>query len=202
MSIAEFSEQTDYLFRVVDLKQYVYCPRIAYFQIVLPRVRPITYKMEKGIVVQQQEEGRERRRSLRAYGLNDGERSFSVPLSSPGLGLSGELDMLIETETELITVDYKLSKRTGSHFNLQLMAYGRLLEEVYRVRKPVRRGYLYLIPERKSVAVTFSKNLQRQLEDTIVHLREIAQLNLFPEATRQVRKCVDCEFRRFCNDVR
>ena len=67
-------ETTNYLYRVVDLKQYVYCPRIAYYHIVLPRIRPVTYKMERGIAVQAEEEAREKRRSLRAYGINSGER--------------------------------------------------------------------------------------------------------------------------------
>lgn len=53
--------------------------------------------------------------------------------------------MLIETETERIPVDYKDSDKAGAHFRLQLMAYGRLLEETGGA-KPVRRGFLYLIP--------------------------------------------------------
>lgn len=201
MAAMQFAEGMEYLFRVVDLKQYVYCPRVAYYQIVLPKVRPLTYKMEKGIAVQGEEEKRERRRSLRIYGLAEGERSFNVPLSSSELGLAGELDMLIETEAELIAVDYKLSKHIGRHFKLQLMAYGRLLEEVYGGMKTVRRGYLYLIPQRKALEVRFDKKLRRQLHETIEQIREIAQWSCFPEATKQRRKCVDCEFRRFCNDV-
>ncbi|MBK7917055.1 MAG: hypothetical protein IPJ94_12485 [Chloroflexi bacterium] len=42
-------DQDPFTFRVIDLKQYVYCPRILYYQTVLPDVRPITYKMEAGI---------------------------------------------------------------------------------------------------------------------------------------------------------
>lgn len=195
------AEEMDYLFRVIDLKQYVYCPRIAYYQVVLPDVRPLTYKMEKGIAVQEEEEKREQRRSLRVYGLADGRRSFNVPLSSPKLGLSGELDMLIETVEELIPVDYKLSKQVGSHFKLQLMAYGRLLEEIYPERKPVHRGFLYLIPQRKAIEVIFDKRLRNRLQDTIESIREIVFWDYFPPPTKQHRKCVDCEFRRFCNDI-
>ena len=202
MSASVNVEEMNYLFRVIDLKQYMYCPRVAYYQIVLPRIRPITYKMEKGIAVQEREEGRERRRSLRAYGLKEGRRSFNVQLSSAELALSGKIDMLIETETELIPVDYKLSKRTGQHYRMQLMAYGRLLEEVYAEdTKGVQRGYNYLIPQRKALEVTFDKQLRRQLEEVIAHLHEIAQMNRFPKPAKQRRKCVDCEFRRFCNDV-
>lgn len=194
--------QDEYAIRVVDLKQYVYCPRVAYYQIALPGVRPVTYKMERGLAEQRREEARERRRRLRAYGLSAGRRFFNVPLSSAELGLTGELDMLVETDEELIPVDYKYSKRLGPHFNLQLMAYGRLLEVAgHETRKVVRRGFLYLIPERKAVEVPFSQRLRSQLAQALADLRAIAMVNRFPRPTAHKRKCVDCEFRHFCNDV-
>ena len=46
------------LFRVVDLKQYVYCPRIVYYHHCLPQVRPVTFKMEAGLAAQDEEEVR------------------------------------------------------------------------------------------------------------------------------------------------
>jgi CRISPR-associated exonuclease Cas4 len=194
-------EQEQFAFRVIDLKQYVYCPRIFYFHTVLPAVRPVTYKMEAGMAAHTQEEGREKRRSLKSYGLSEGERSFNVPLYAMELGLSGELDMLIETETELIPVDYKQSKKVGKHFKLQLMAYGRLLELAHPTGKPVNRGFLYLIPERKATAVIFTKPIRRQLDQSMSHLRQIAWGQQMPAPTKFAARCVDCEFKRFCNDV-
>jgi CRISPR-associated exonuclease Cas4 len=168
---------------------------------VLPAVRPVTYKMEAGIAAHTQEEGREKRRSLKSYGLSEGERSFNVPLYAMELGLSGELDMLIETETELIPVDFKQSKKIGKHFKLQLMAYGRLLELTHPTGKPVKRGFLYLIPERKATAVTLTKPLRRQLDQSMSDLRQIAWRQQMPAPTEFAARCVDCEFKRFCNDI-
>ncbi|MCA9923381.1 MAG: CRISPR-associated protein Cas4 [Anaerolineales bacterium] len=193
--------QEDFAFRVIDLKQYVYCPRILYYHTVLPGIRPLTYKMAAGIAAHTQEEGREKRRSLRSYGIAAGRRSFNVPLFSAELGLSGELDMLIETDTELIPVDYKQSKRVGKHFKLQLMGYGRLLESSPSFNKVVKRGFLYLIPLRKAIEVPFTKGLRRRLERSLRELRDIAQQQRMPEPTKQRGRCIDCEFRRFCNDV-
>lgn len=190
-----------FTFRVIDLKQYAYCPRILYYHTVLPAVRPLTYKMEAGIRAHVQAEGLEKRRSLQRYGLPAGERSFNVCLYSAALGLSGELDMLIETETELIPVDYKQAKRVGPHFKLQLMAYGRLLELTHPAQKQVRRGFLYFIPKRAATAVPFTPSLRRQLEGAIAALRQIARQQLAPAPTPHVARCADCEFRRFCNDV-
>lgn len=193
-------EAEPFIARVVDLKQYVYCPRVAYYHLALPAVRPVTYKMRHGIEQQAAAEDREQRRSLRTYGLAAGERSFNVPLWSARLGLSGELDMLISTEQELIPVDYKDTEKVGAHFRLQLMAYGRLLEE-NQVERVVRRGFLYLIPRRKAVEVMFTPRLREELAVALTELRAMALRQRVPEPTSQRARCVDCEFRRFCNDI-
>ena len=139
-------------FRVTDLKQWVYCPRILYYSMCLPDVRPITYKMTAGIEAGKNEEGREGRRNLRAYGLTQGCREFNVALVSDRYGLRGLVDMVIWIETpeagEVIPVDYKLSSIPGEHFKMQVMAYGLMLEEVSGL--PARRGYLYEIPKRRA----------------------------------------------------
>jgi CRISPR-associated exonuclease Cas4 len=143
----ETMEEPPFTFRVIDLKQFVYCPRVLYYQTVLPDVRPITYKMEAGIEAHHAAAGREKRRSLRTYGMENGRRAFNVPVYNPALMLSGEVDMVIETDTELIPVDYKQAKKVGSHHKLQLMAYGRLLETADpQNTKAVNRGFIYLIP--------------------------------------------------------
>ncbi len=195
-------ENLPFTFRVIDLKQYVYCPRILYYQTVLPRIRPVTYKMEAGIAAHQAAAGREKRRSLRTYGLTDGRRAFNVPVYNPDLLLSGEIDMVIETAVTLIPVDYKQAKKVGKHHKLQLMAYGRLLELADpQETRLVKQGFIYLIPTRKAVAVRFTKPLRRQLANALTGMRQIAQRQQIPAPTARPAQCVDCEFRRFCNDL-
>lgn len=191
--------------RVTDLKQYTYCPRILYYHTVLPAVRPVTYKMEAGIDAHTGVQRREKRRSLRTYGLQSGQRRLNLPLFSTTLGLSGELDLLIETEEELIPVDFKNARlrgrRPGDNFRLQLTAYGRLLEETWPGEQAVRRGFLYFIPEREAVTVSFTAALRRRLDDALHEMKAIALEQRVPPSTKRRRRCVDCEFRRFCNDV-
>ncbi len=195
-------EQDRFTFRVIDLKQYVYCARILYFHTVLPQVRPLTYKMEAGIQSHIQTEGKEKRRTLKAYGLEEGIRTFNVPLFSADLSLSGVLDMLIETDTELIPVDFKQSKKAGDHFKLQLVAYGRLLATQAELSgKSIGRGFLYLIPLRKAIVVPFSVKSQRQFDRSLTILKQITAHQKMPSPTKRTSRCLDCEFRRFCNDV-
>jgi len=190
-----------YPVRVSDLKQWAYCPRVFYYQMCLPDVRPTTYKMRAGTEAGRSEIGREERRSLRAYGIVEGTREFDVPLKSARLGLRGEVDMLITvTGTgEVIPVDYKLAKIPGAHFQLQVAVYGMLVEEMRGIS--VRRGFLYEIPLRRAEEIKLDGRLRKQAERAVTAMREIAEHETMPVPVKNRSKCVTCEFRRFCNDV-
>jgi CRISPR-associated exonuclease Cas4 len=199
----DFTEDV-WLLRVTDLKQFEYCPRIVYYEYCLPHVRPTTYKMEAGIAEQERVAGLEERRSLRAYGIKVGERHFNVSVASAKLLLTGQIDMVIDTvdngRRHLLPVDFKLSRREpGRHFKLQLACYALLLEEQWGL--PVEEGAIYLIPMKKVVKVPITQRLR---SDALRHLAEIRTLitaQRVPPSTSQRARCVNCEFRRFCNDV-
>jgi len=196
--------EDEWLLQVTDLKQFAYCPRIVYYRYCLDRVQPETYKMRAGIGAQDRVEALEERRSLRAYGVQEGERHFNVSLASARLGLSGQIDLVVETglgpQRRLIPVDYKLSRREpGHHFKLQLACYGLLLEEAWGA--PVEKGFIYLIPVRKSIGVEITPRLRRDAQRQIGEIRSLVQRERMPEPTPRRSHCVDCEYRRFCNDV-
>ena len=197
---------SNWLLEVTDLKQYTCCPRIVFYRYCLPRVRPITYSMEEGIRCHEEEETREERRSLRNYGLTSGERVYRLPLQSTKLGLTGHVDLAIATPSrevpgaEAIVVEYKLSEqKAGSHFTLQLAAYALLLEEAWGL--PVNRGFLYSIPLRKAESVAITQHLRRKVMQTVAQIRQIVESEIMPSPPSSLRRCVTCEFRRFCNDV-
>ncbi|MEJ5308648.1 MAG: CRISPR-associated protein Cas4 [Anaerolineae bacterium] len=185
---------------VSDLKQYAYCPRIVYYRYCLPAIRPITYKMEQGRESQGDEEDRERRRSLRTYGLTEGERYFNLDVTSEALGLRGRIDLAIRCPTEAIAVEYKDSPgRTGPHILLQLATYGVLLEEAWGV--PARRGFIYFIPARRAREVALTTALRGEVERVRLAIQTMIRTEAMPAPPSQRAKCEICEFRRFCNDV-
>jgi CRISPR-associated exonuclease Cas4 len=197
---------SDWLLEVTDLKQYTCCPRIVYYRYCLPRIRPITYTMEEGIRCHEEEETREERRSLRNYGLTSGERIYRLPLQSRKLGLTGRVDLAIATPSreasgaKAIVVEYKLSEqKAGSHFTLQLAAYALLIEEAWGL--PVNQGFLYSIPLRKAEPVAITQHLRRKVIQTVAQIRQIVESEIMPSPPGSLRRCVTCEFRRFCNDV-
>lgn len=186
---------------VSDLKQWAYCPRVFHYQTCLPDVRPVTYKMYAGREAGQSEIGREERRSLHVYGIVAGKREFEVPVCSARLGLRGEVDMVITVAGtgEVIPVDYKLTRIPGEHFQLQVAAYGILLEEMRGVS--VRRGFLYEIPLRRAVEVRIEQRLRTKVLRAVEEMRRIVEQEEMPAPVKNRHKCLTCEFRRFCNDV-
>jgi CRISPR-associated exonuclease Cas4 len=187
------------LFTVTDLKQFQYCPRILFYHSCLPDVRPVTYKMEAGIRRHQDEPKRAIRRNMRLPEIQEARREFDVLVQSDSLGLSGQIDELLFFEDSLVPVDYKLAKQAGAHFKLQVVAYGMMVEEVYQL--PVFRGIIYLTQKREVIEVPLGKNLREQVRTAVKTMRQIVEDERMPEPTPNRKACLDCEFRRFCNDV-
>src|SRR5947209_20517438 len=93
--------------RVNDLKQYEYCPRIVFYNTVMPLDRKVTFKMKRGTEAEFQLDALEKRRSLRRYRLSEGERRFHVWLHSERLGISVNMVLLIVWEQRYLLVDLK-----------------------------------------------------------------------------------------------
>lgn len=192
------------IFTVTDLKQFAYCPRVVFYYYCLPLIRPTTYKMEESILAHREEAEREERRSLRPYGLTQGERRYDVPVASARLGLRGVIDMVIDTGEEYIPVDYKSTfrKQPGAHFRLQLAAYGLMLEKSLSTGSGFRvhRGFLYSLLTRSAQEIALTGRLRAQVIRTVDALREMVARERMPPAPQGRGRCIACEFRRFCND--
>lgn len=72
-------------------------------------------------------------------------------VKSTRLGLSGKLDLLIDSPEGLFPVDFKVTiRRPHRNHVMQLCGYyARLLEDCYR--REVTKGFFYLIPQNDSV---------------------------------------------------
>lgn len=184
---------------VTDLKNYIYCPRVPFYSTFLAR-RPTTFKMEAGRDRHEQVSELEERRSLRAYGVQEGEREFRVRLYSAELGVSGVLDMVIVRGDEAIPVEFKATTGTvGQNHLFQIGLYALLVEAQFG--RPVRRGFIYLIPQKKAKEVAITDDLRRMVLNAVDELRTLLRIERKPEPTRYRACCVDCEFRRYCADL-
>jgi len=187
--------------RVGDIKQYLYCPRIPFYEYVCPVARPTTFKMEYGRRQHDVIEKLEQRRTLRRYGLEWGRRLFHQLLVSETLRLSGRLDLLVELgPTEYLPVEFKY---TLGHARLthkyQLAAYALLVESLKGCQ--VQRGMVYLVPQEEIVEIALTENVKQYTRHLMARLRRMIKSQQFPAPTRRVGRCVDCEYRRHCADV-
>ena len=201
MTTAEPTTQAPPLMLTVsDVKQLGYCARIVYYSYLLGGRRPTTFKMAEGTTAHEEETQREARRSLRAYGLSEGERQFDVSLRSERLGLTGKLDMVIITPDEVIPIDFKNGTAPpGRNHRYQLTAYALLVEEVWR--RPVRRGFINLVPLKQAVPIAITATMREEVLRETAQVRSMIAAERMPPPTRMRGRCADCEFRSWCNDL-
>lgn len=186
--------------RVNDLKQYEYCPRIVFYNTVMPVERKTTVKMERGKDEEFRLDALEKRRTLKRYDLAGGVRRFHVWLESKRLGLSGKLDLLIISSQGHFPVDFKYSRgRPHRNHLFQLAGYALLVEEAYQTH--VETGFVYLLPIQEVVAVSLSEGLKQEAMSRLTAMRTMIEEQLLPPATAVRSRCEDCEFRNYCGDV-
>src|SRR5215211_3351080 len=111
---------------------------------------------------------REARRTLKAYGIKEGERRFRVDLYSRSLRLRGKIDMVIFTPREIIPVEYKMAAEIGLHHKYQLTAYTMLAEHTFG--GTVTRAFAYLTPAKKAQEVPITAAMRDQVKKILAEL--------------------------------
>jgi CRISPR-associated exonuclease Cas4 len=186
--------------RVNDIKQYAYCPRVVFYPYCMPVNKKATWKMEQGKVAEAEIDKLERRRKLREYRLADGERRFHVWLSSGRIGLSGKIDLLIDSPEGLFPVDFKLpTGRPHKNHVAQLCGYALLLEDCYD--REVTKGFVYLIPTNDAVVFDLTPERKKETRGVISEIRQMIEGEQMPAPTPVRNRCTDCEYRNYCGDI-
>ena len=186
--------------RVTDLKQFVYCPRIVFYQYVMPVEKKTTFKMEAGKQAEVVIDKLEERRSLRKYRLAEGQRYFHVWLRSEHLGLAGKLDLLLDSPAGLFPVDFKYtSGRPHTNHRFQLCGYALLAEEAYG--REVTHGFIYLIPQEEAVVLDLTQAQKEETLGLLADMRAMIRTERMPEPTPVRGRCDECEYRNYCGDI-
>ena len=186
--------------RVNDLKQWEYCPRVVFYNTVMPVPRKSTVKMQRGKEVEIKLDALESRRTLRRYHLSEGERRFQVWLNSPAMGLSGKLDLLIVSSEACYPVDFKYTRdRPRRNHILQMAGYALLAEDAMQKSAPT--GFVYLIPSNQLVRINITGALKTLAAQRLREIREMIREALLPEPTSVRARCEECEFRNYCGDI-
>jgi CRISPR-associated exonuclease Cas4 len=186
--------------RVNDLKQFEYCPRIVFYNTVMPLDRKVSFKMQRGSEAEFRLDALEKRRSLRQYKLAEGERRFHVWLHSERMGLSGKMDMLIVSPQGYFPVDFKYTRgRPHRNHISQLAGYAVLVEDHFNTH--VETGFIYLAPIGELVAIKMTAELKQEVAQRLAEIRSMIKEEILPQATAVRARCDECEFRNYCGDV-
>lgn len=186
--------------RVSDLKQFVYCPRVVFYNYVMPVEKKATFKMEHGKIAEDRIDRLENRRKLKKYGLSSGKREFHKQLYSGKYGLSGKIDLLIKTAEHYYPVDFKYTTSNPHKNHLyQLAGYAIILEDIYDCI--VKKGFVYLIPKEDAAVFDLSSELKNETKILLSDIRKMIHCQEIPPPVKERAKCLDCEYRNFCGDV-
>ena len=119
---------------------------------------------------------------------------------SSELGISGKLDLMIETQDACYPVDFKYTTGRPHHNHLlQLAGYTLLVTEHFR--KPAPAGFIFIIADDVTFRFDMTEPLLSEARTALVSMQNTIELEVFPEATLARGRCTDCEYRNFCGDI-
>jgi CRISPR-associated exonuclease Cas4 len=188
-----------------DIKHYVYCPRIVYFEKIL-HVKPVLgSQQEEGVEEHMECVKKElRRRDALYYSpeLTGAEKLLFIQLNSDRLRLRGSIDCIIKTvKGEYIPVEYKnMESNKGKAWmdhKYQLTAYALLIEESYET--VVKRGFINYMPEERVIGLEITPTMKRHVERILGHIRGMESGEELPPRRVSGRRCTGgCGYTWIC----
>jgi len=164
---------------VTDIKQYVYCPRIVYFDRVLHATPIFGSQQEESKELHEEYVKKELRRKDAVYYSPEfvgAEKLLFTSLSSSALGLQGNVDCIIKTvRGEYVPVEYKnmisnMGKVCMQH-KYQLVGYALLVEDYFRT--VVKRGVVNYIPEALILQFEITPTMKSYVKRVLGHIKRI-----------------------------
>lgn len=191
---------TETLVNVNDLKQFIYCPRILYYRLVVPVTPPTTYLMERGKNVEEEFERLEPRRTLSKYDFEDAKRHFQKQLTDFDIGLTGKLDLLLEGNGKMGVVEVKATAQdVFLNQKIQLAAYAILAESSFK--RPCPTAFVVLTDRKELKAVEITQEVKKLAMEILEKIKMQIQEPLLPDPTPVRKRCEHCEFKNFCSDI-
>jgi len=193
---------------VTDVKHYIYCPRLVYFDRVL-HAQPVFGSQQEESQEQHEEYVRkELRRKDAVYYLPEfvgAQKLLFVQLASEKLQLRGVVDCIIKTaKGEYIPVEYKnMNSDCGKAYmdhKYQLVAYALLVEENFG--SVVKRGFVNYIPEKLILQLEITPTMKGYVKRVIGHIKRIIKEETLPPIRVAKNKCQGgCEHKQTCQKV-
>jgi CRISPR-associated endonuclease Cas1/CRISPR-associated protein Cas4 len=188
---------------VRNLHNFIYCPRLFYFQWV-ENIFQENADTVSGSLVHRNVDVPSKLDDSRELGLPEGARLRSLRLESESLGLIGVVDIVEGGPDGAEIIDYKRgSARRGSEGErqakepdaLQVAAHALLLREhgVNAVR-----GAIYYAADKRRVPVELTEELFEKVRTSIRQAKEIARSGSCPPPLKNDARCLYCSAYPIC----
>jgi len=190
---------------VTDIKHYIYCPRLIYFDRVLHATPVFGSQQEDSKELHEDYVRKELRRKDAIYYSPEfvgAEKLLFTSLSSSALGLQGNVDCVIRTaKGEYIPVEYKNMSSDGGRVCMdhkyQLVAYALLVEENFGAI--VKRGFVNYIPEAMVLQFEITPTMKSYVKRVLGHIKRIIVDEELPPVRVAKQKCMGgCGHKQTC----
>ncbi|MBV6493238.1 MAG: CRISPR-associated exonuclease Cas4 [Turneriella sp.] len=184
---------------ISQIRQFVFCPRIPWFQQNIDRDHKHPLWVAQGKDYEERRESLISKRPLFKNGKAVGySQKFDVAVSNPTLKIHGRVDLVLETKEETIPVEIKMrtDKPSRGH-TLQLMGYALCVD---KPKFPVRRGIIVAGERQRRYEIRLTEVLRQDFLEVLEKLRETLVQPFLPHSAASITKCMQCEYQNLCQD--
>jgi CRISPR-associated exonuclease Cas4 len=202
------SDVAESFISVTDVKHYIYCPRLIYFDHVLHATPVFGSQQEEGKESHEEQVAKELRRKDAIYYSSEfvgAQKLLFASLSSDALGLQGNVDLIIRTARgEFIPVEYKNMNSDGCRVCMdhkyQLVAYALLIEETYGTT--VKSGIVNYLPEGLILQFEITPTMKTHVKRVLGHVKRIIEEGELPPIRVSKQKCSGgCGHKQTCQPL-
>ncbi len=190
-----------------DIKQYVFCPRVTFFNRVMNLKPVMGSQQEAGQKTHDRLSHLEKKRlSVLKAGLElqVETKMFDIPVVSHNLGVRGRLDMLLVTsQNEYIPVEFKEMRSNKGQVRLdhkyQLTLLGLMVENAYDTI--VRRGIVHYTLEELTIEKGITMSMKTRTKSYVERINRMIEDGSLPSPRAQCRfDRVGCGYANQCAD--
>ena len=176
---------------ISSLNHYTYCPKSAWYMFVSGQFMESADTVEGALLHERADS------SVRTV-LGELIQTRTVYLYSRTYHLVGIADLIEERKRDIYPVEYKKGRQGDwKNHQVQLCAQALCLEEMRRLRKPIRRGFLYYAKTGRRQKIRFSRKLRAYTVKTIEAVRTLIETQKRPDMGYS-RKCDRCSLYPMC----
>ncbi len=182
-----------------DLLNYVYCPRIVFFENVLHLAQRPTVKVFHGREAHEEFALKERRNQI-VKGLGFLPRNFEVPVYSADLGFRTRIDCVLDAgDGKSIIVQAKEGNPPDAVYRtqkMQLAIEAALYERAFGEK--VERAFVKYLPSQEVREVPLGEDLKNEALQALESIRTMISREEIPEPTPFENRCKDCVLFNAC----